>query len=249
MNARHTLSMRGRRGFTLVEVLAAVALLVLLAAAVMSFLSVLRDRQKTVGDAYERQRGLSLVMERLDAEVTTCFADDGEGRAGVQGNASGLKLGSRGVGIGSLGASAMQISSTQMSSIELTGDELRVTREEEVGGPPQILRVPGIGKVRFRYHNGREWTSQFDSRSARGLPLAIEVSVWFAESVATDKIAGEAIAGDGFASDGEDAQFDSSETADIPPDRVRVFVVPDGIVTGKSGSGVSEPLPASGGAS
>ena len=87
-------------GFTLVEVLAAVSLLVLLAAAVMSFLGVLRERQKTVGDAYERQRGLALIMERMDAEITTCFADDGEGNAGINGTESSLKLGSRGASAG-----------------------------------------------------------------------------------------------------------------------------------------------------
>lgn len=246
MTHRTVVSGHKRAAFTLVEVLAAIALLVLLATAVMSFLGVLRERQKTVGDAYERQRGLSLVMERLDSEVTTCFADDGEGHSGVEGSETGLKLGSRGVGIGSLGASEMQISSTQMSRVELAGEELRVTREEEAGGTPQLLKVRGIGKVRFRYHDGRDWRTRFDSRATKGLPVAIEVSVWFAESLATSE---ENTAGNEFDEPGSENDAEAVSNLEIPPDRVRVFVVPDGAVTGKSDESDVEPLPETGGAS
>lgn len=215
-----------RSGFTLVEVLAAVALLVLLAAAVMSFLSVLRDRQKTVGDAYDRQRSLALVMERLDAEVITCFADSGEGEAGISGTESQLKIGSRGVGLGLLGAESLQVSSTQFSSFGLSGSEFRVSRQEQTGVSPVTLTVRGVGKVRFRYHDGSEWRTTFDSQRARGLPMAIEVSVWFAESLQEPAAATEVIE-----SEASDA-VEPAEVIEVPPDRVRIFAIPDGVRSG-----------------
>lgn len=218
---------RRLRGFTLVEVLAAIALLVLLAAAVMSFLGVLRERQKTVGDAYERQRGLAIVMERMDAEIITCFADDGEGHAGIEGSENSLKLGSRGVGIATLGAQSMRMSSTQISEISLAGDELRMSRSESEGALPQVLRVQKVGKVRFRYHDGKSWLSSFNSRSAKGLPVAIEVSVWFAQSMPAE----HSVGGSAETADGESEstrEFSDAGVVEIPPDRVRIYVVPDG---------------------
>ncbi len=216
----------GQLGFTLVEVLAAIALLVLLAAAVMSFLGVLRDRQRTVGDAYERQRSLSLLMERLDAEVMTCFADSGEGESGIAGSDAKLTLGSRGVGLSGNRAETLGLSSTQFSTYELSGSELKVSRLEQAGAQPMVLVVRGVGKVRFRYHDGKEWKTSFDSMNAKVLPLAIEVSVWFASTLSQAQQEPISATDSEFV-EGTDAA-EAGATVEIPPDRVRVFVIPDG---------------------
>lgn len=225
--------------FTLIEVLAAIGLLVLLAAAVMSFLGVLRDRQRTVGEAYERQRGLALMMERLDAEVMTCFADSGEAQPGISGTESKVTIGSRGVGLGSLAAEAMRVSSTQFSTFELAGSDLRVTRTEEAGASPMVLNVQGIGKVRFRYHDGVEWQTTFDSVQSKGLPMAIEVSVWFASTLSDAEMPQSSEESEGL---DEDVDVEVSPV-EVPPDRVRIFAIPDGVKAGNQQAEPSEEIP------
>jgi hypothetical protein len=117
---------------------------------------------------------------------------------------------------------------------------------EQAGVSPVTLTVRGVGKVRFRYHDGKEWRTTFDSRQAHGLPVAIEISVWFAESIQES-----AESTDSGLSAGDEASEagnfgDSISVIEVPPDRVRIFAVPDGVQSG--GTPREQPFPAEEGA-
>ena len=48
------------------------------------------------------------------------------------------------------------------------------------GARSSTTTIANIERVRFRAHDGEDWTSEFDSRAAKRLPSAVEVAVWFA---------------------------------------------------------------------
>ena len=80
--------------------------------------------------------------------------------------------------------------------------------------------------VRFLGEDG--WTDSFDSLAAGALPRAVEVSIWFGAPVSD-----EAGASDAEASEPTPARAGGDEAAESlvdslgPPDRQRVFAVPD----------------------
>lgn len=119
---------------------------------------------------------------------------------------------------------------------------------------PADPRVIGsdIFRVEFRYHDGRGWRDGFTSGSRGGLPVAVEVSIWFdpwpgAEDELADELAGELadeLAGDAPfdpAGDNAAADFaagDPDDPLDVfadgaafddrpPPDRRRIIAIPD----------------------
>src|SRR5690606_32158965 len=61
----------------------------------------------------------------------------------------------------------------------VTAARASVLFADEQGGGREVI-LEGVERVRFRYYDGQEWLTRFDSATAGRLPAAIEISVWFA---------------------------------------------------------------------
>ncbi|HHN79086.1 MAG TPA: prepilin-type N-terminal cleavage/methylation domain-containing protein [Phycisphaerales bacterium] len=199
-------AMKHRQAFTLVEVLVAVALLLLLAAAVSSLLWQLFDRENRVLDMTTRSRVASVLFDRLERDLFVAVASTPDG-PGIVGGPDGLIIAHRGVLVGNPDRSDLQRTEIRFDPHSGT---LRITRrdwarptdtegdhprdfgsltstdavttaaspiDEREETPGASPPLSGVRAVRFRYHDGRAWRSTFES--TRALPAAIEVAVWF----------------------------------------------------------------------
>ncbi len=203
---------RGRAGFTLIEVMLALALIGLLASAMMSFLWSLSDRQAWLGRAVAQAQATDALFDRLEGDLLGAIAGDARLGGGFQGGAARLRLLSRGVDLADGGAGDLQESVYHFlgESLSLSRRPLGVSGDDAAAEPYPLLSR--LSRVRFRYFDGRTWKLDFDSAAAGRFPAAIEVCVWRA---------GRAPAVEGASGDG-------SEAAWPEPDRSRVIVVPDG---------------------
>ncbi len=212
-----TRNTNGRRGLTLLEVLVAVALLVVLFGALFTFLyDTLAARARAL-EHTGRQLAAATLFERLERELPACLVGDRESGAGVAGDGASLKISSRGV--------AAALAERGASDPEVLGDlqrmEYRFDRESGRIEARHLAAGDGEGGafaplggavhlVRFRYHDGTAWRDSFDSLEADRLPLAVEVAIWF----------------DGPGGSQDEAAFER-DSREPRPDRMRVIAVPD----------------------
>jgi prepilin-type N-terminal cleavage/methylation domain-containing protein len=244
-----------RRGFTLLEVMVAIGLILALSGGMWSLMSALGERRERLGLETTRSAGVAALFDQIENDLTTCVAADAEFGAGVKGDAESLTIVSRGVGL----ASAAAMSDARSTNYVFAGDSLTVSRKERGDAGASAPMLERIGRVRFRYFDGQEWTASFDSGAAEKLPVALEVAVWFdvppviaerraAESQAEDAAAsgtdvradnatefGAAASDDasraGVGDDADAAAVDEEEQDWGPAGRVRIFIVPDGPVS------------------
>lgn len=229
--------MTRRRGFSLLEVLLAIALITALLGAMFAFLwDMLQVRERMLLET-GRARGAALLIDAVERDLLTCVVGDAARGSGVQGDATTLSIMSRGVParLAGAGERGLVFADLERSRYRFTGSGLieglrgpvvrgDVDGFETMGGP--------VGRLRFRYHDGSAWRDDFDSLAEDRLPIAIEVAIWYAVEPANEE--------PGFVDDdiafGEPVEFDAAE--DEPeqlPDRVRVILVPD------SGGEASDP--------
>lgn len=202
---------KGRRAFTLFETILALGLVVVLSALVFAFVRDLSERRERVIDAMARQRGVDLLLEGVESDLFATAALAPDGSPGISGRSGSIEIFTRGVSGGTR-------SDGVYSRYEFVGGRIEVARREQHDTRPFRPEVvaEGVSRVRFRYFDGKSWSSSFSS-DRRGLPVAVEVAVW-TTGRGTREIA------------------DSGNEADIdPPDRRRVIGVPDGPATGWKG--------------
>jgi len=171
---------RHRRAFTILEVLAALALLGILVSLMVGSMNTVRTRSDWVRDRSARHHEVSVAIDRLSTALRTTMVD------------------APGVGAGVRGSETQVVVLTRTGSIDpaMPGDvasfELRADLDDGVirGGWKPVL---GDGDVsahelgrgvltRFRYHDGDAWRTSYDSVQSRRLPSAVEISVWFRSS-------------------------------------------------------------------
>lgn len=231
-----------RRAFTLMEVLLAVALVLLLSGAVYGFLwNLLSDRDR-LGDAAAEGVAANALIERLEADLLGSLAGVA-GRPGIRGTTSSIAILSRRV---SFAGGSADGASGDLHGAEIVFDagagvvRARAWAGLEPGGTLEDVAL-GVQRLRFRYFDGRDWKAEFDSAEAGELPAAVEVAIWFGEPTPPDGAAAAELAGmdtpDGNgrgngrgSGDGEAAAGESTGDVVTParqPDRVRVIVVPD----------------------
>ena len=235
---------RATRGFTLIEVLVAVGILLALAVAMGRFVVDLLASRDRLEQAMSRQREADAVLLAIERALATTVVEDAILGVGVRGAAESLEVVARGVPAWRLGDAATR-------TLALADRERLVLRGGfGAGAPASLVRGEGRGAssgsipavIRFRYHDGDAWLDQFDSVVRGALPRAIEVSLWW---VREDEALGEV---DLLVEAGEDGMPDAGEAESIedrgettgagveredlggpsrPPDRVRVIPIPD----------------------
>jgi prepilin-type N-terminal cleavage/methylation domain-containing protein len=235
---------RQRRGFSLLELLLAVAVVVALSASVYSFLFELIGRRARIVEVADSVGGAAAVFDRLQADLTTAVAYAGGIGAGIDGGSDRVRIVSRGVpavgAVGDAGGGGGTRGDLVVSELEFDAEmgELRGRAWAglvEGGGEFRVI-ASGVEAFRLRYHDGRGWRESFDSGNAGRLPAAVEVSTWFGE-VERDE---EAVEDDELIGIGgvEAEELESAlpvealepvmEEEERAPDRRRVIVVPDG---------------------
>ena len=237
---------RVRRGFTLLEVLIAIGLVLALLGSMFTFMFDLLSSRDRALRYSAKQLAATTLIERVEADLMTCVVGDADSGSGVEGDTQRLRiltrsvaasLAERGVGdpavFGDLQLTEYRFDEARrqiMASRRFmqTNNTTDRTSDFPVGG--------SVYKVRFRFHDGTSWRDTFDSRSYGRLPLAVEIAVWFEPWPGEDP--------DPIPSQDEPDRltFDATDTFDERafaeqsdlefyreprPDRIRVIVIPD----------------------
>jgi prepilin-type N-terminal cleavage/methylation domain-containing protein len=219
-----------RRGFTLIEVLLAIALIAMLSGSVFGFLWMLVGRQDLLhGRSLEAQAGGAFI-ERLESDVLCGLAGDDRAGAGVSGTTTNVKLLSRGVWLpASAGDQGGDLQASEYV-FDSAARELRGRRWPASQSAPAFETISNhVERVRLRYFDGTAWQDSFDSLKSGGLPIAIEVGVWFGGAPESSGQSTTAAASGGQGTPDSKSAGTGQGTV-REPDRLRVIVVPDGPV-------------------
>ena len=202
-----------RPAFTLFEVLIAIIFLAAISGALVAVVWRTVESRERMSRTVEATTGLSMLLERIETDLFTCLA--GQGESGIAGSADSLLIRSRAV---SLVATEGAPPDLQGAEYRLSGNTIEARRwsGEAATGSFDPISV-GVARLRFRYHDGKNWKESFDSSRAGGLPIAIEVAVWLKGAEPAEAA---------------DEPSDPDEILWPSPDRLRTIAVPDGPITG-----------------
>ena len=229
----------------------AIGLIAALSGGVFAFMwQIVTLKSSVTVRALDGQAG-DAIFEHIESSLTGAVAADSAGNSGIVGAATSLKVRSRAVGLplnagdqdwaaGDLQGTEYTYSSGTLSARRWDGHR---NRSAAAGNLETISR--NIGAFRLRYYDGAEWLESFDSKAQDGLPVAIEVAIWFGPPEAASDLAptpepdrNVPVVGAPLDQDGNPLIVDEPppETPVLPrpsvaPDRLRVIVVPDGPTT------------------
>lgn len=232
-------------GFTLLEVLIAISLMLALLGSMFAFTFNMLSTRARALEYSHKQLAATTLIERIESDLMTCLVGDSRTGAGVKGDEASLQILTRAVAaslalngtsdpavLGDLQQSLYRFSK-QTGMIEasrgpVTGSNLPSQQYQPVGG--------SVFKVRFRFHDGDAWLDSFDSNSTGQLPVAVEIAVWFRPWPGEEMPGAEDEFEDDRLTFDEIDTFDESEYAEISdmdllsepkPDRIRVIFIPD----------------------
>ena len=185
-----------RRGFTIMEVLIAIALLIGLLAAVGTFYTNLMQSREQVLRQTRWQLAATTLIERIETDLMTSLVGDRRFGAGILGDTESLSIIHRSVAVtiadrgiqdpAVLGD--LQRSSYRFDPARGVLEAARTTIGSNGRGTPEFWPLgEEIFRVRFRFHNGQSWVDSYDSLAANALPRAIEVAIWFRPFGPTDE--------------------------------------------------------------
>lgn len=167
-----------RRGFTLIEVLAAIALLLVLSGSLVSFGRALADRSAWTQRTAQDVRACTVVFDQIGSALRTCEVGGGSLGPGVQGDAGSLTVLCR--------TEPGEGADLARLRLRYEGGSVRFAFGPADGDGSDEVLTDRVEAVRVRYHDGRGWQGSFDSVEADRLPLAVEVSIWLGRRAATD---------------------------------------------------------------
>ena len=233
-----------RRGFTLLEVLVAIALISMLLGSLFAFLHDLLQSRSRALDYTAHQLAAATLIGRVEAELASCLVGDDNSGPGVKGDAASLSILSRGVAVhlAEDGLESGVLGDLQQSEYRFVDEagEIEVRRMTPWAQPaPDFVSVGPVYRLRFRFHDGTAWSDTFDSLEAGRLPQAVEVAVWYHPWPGAQETQPEAPPGAGAAErltfdttggfdDAAFARQSDLDSFDEPrPDRFRVIVIPD----------------------
>lgn len=197
---RRCCSGRTSNGFTLMEVLLALGLIVLLLGFTGTFTIDLGRQRAQLAAASQEISGWVMIVDQLDRALTCVIAGDPSAGAGVLGGTDQVALLTRGVWLDPNADSGTNAENNAESSNAGPDDLQRLTlRYDAERGVLQLssssaaqqggasasrgrgVQLTGVSAARLRYYNGRAWVESYDTTSAGALPLAIELAVWLGE--------------------------------------------------------------------
>lgn len=255
---------RRRAGFSLFEALLALVLIASLSGVVFTFLFNL-GRQRTALDSEAASlQGAEALFDAVETDLNAAIAGDAAAGAGVDGDETSLRLLTRQVAPPMPGAGvplAADLQGVSYSFDERTGEiEARRWSEIDPSSEASSIIATNVERVRLRYFDGRSWSASFSSLGGGGLPVAIELAVWFGGSSGAvggldaagarrapppdpDAIGGfdpddptAELFGDPMAEGFEDELPEETGEPLPPPDRVRTIVIPDGPIAAWRGA-------------
>ena len=170
---------RSGRGFTLLEVLLALGIIILLLATMTRVFDDLVEARTRVRRSMLRTEGIAAALELLTRSADSAVATGLDGEAGVTGDSVSIRIARSGVATTRLGDPTTGISPVQdRHAVELAFRDGEIVVRDEDDGVSETL-VTGLFAIRLRYHDGRDWADSWDS-DASGLPVAIECAIWTA---------------------------------------------------------------------
>ncbi|MGI9015396.1 MAG: PulJ/GspJ family protein [Phycisphaerales bacterium] len=233
------------RGFTLIEVLIAIALLVALLGTMFTLYQQMLATRSRIQDQTARGLAASIMIDRIERALATTLVGDNIAGAGINGNATSLRILSRATAIHLASRGDLQaLAVGDLQALDFTfspGDGTLTGRMQALATPTSAANdnsrawtIGTAGDVRFRYlHDRGEWVDTFDSLVHGHLPRAIEVAIWirdqqteteddFVESEDDDDLAFEEL--DFLTADDRASQRPQQA---LPPDRLRVIYIVD----------------------
>jgi len=219
-----------KRAFTLVEILLAIVLIMAISGAMFVFLWGLSARRDLMLTSTVVDNAASVMIEELEAHLASTFVVGGDGKPGVNGESVRIAVLSRGV----------NATGDDADLSDLQGCEFRFeTRTGSVRGKRLAGEFSELGgtfeRVQFRYYDGREWLSSFDSAAKKTLPVAVEVQIWHGQPASDEDVPEPPLETPGPEIEPAGQDLDPFGSLDDAPQRspdiVRVIVVPDGPVT------------------
>lgn len=254
-DARSRFLARSPGGFTLFEVLIAIALMLALVGSMFGFLF---DMLHSRGRAQEyggQQRAASTLIDRLDSDLVACIVGDSSSGAGVKGDEHHLRILTRAVFANAAESDvddAEVFGDLQLAEYRFVPEQQRLeARRSPAGAVSQASAfLPfhdpkvAIPHVRFRYFDGQQWQASFDSLESNHLPVAVEVAIWFNpwpgdslhDSASSGWAEADEVPDSARSATTRSAAFDDEAYArrgdrgladEPPPDRVRVILIPD----------------------
>lgn len=247
------------RAFTLLEVMISIAVLAALTGTIFTFLYTLSDRRDAILRDSARLEAGSAFIDRLERELSTALAGTARDGVGIRGDATSLTLLYRGVRF-DLNDSD-DPSDLQTATYAFRPESGRITTSRGAVSVPQENNddrfssngeednavsqesdtlLEGVERLRFRYFEGRSWTSSFDSGERNALPVAIEVAIWYRREGGLDRDEPDAAEErpsrepegmlDEYGRMFEDDATEDDEARAVTrgPDRRRMIVIPDG---------------------
>lgn len=239
----------------MLEVILALALMSLLLVGVLSFQWMLMDRRATLMARADEAEGVSLLVQRLEADLLAATAGDGRGGAGVKGDGRGVRIHARGVWLAGPSASERREASDEPSGGGAGTGQAILSRSAagDLMGTEVRWEPAGVGggrlvMTRWLMDGGEEVSrgSTVLAEGVRGFRLRyFDGRAWSdrfdsaeagglpaAVEVCVWTGRGAAVGGDGtdlIAASGAGAiNVNSAEVPGDSPTRVRVMAVPDG---------------------
>ena len=156
-----------RRGFTLLEVMLALVILMALLAVMSQFTWSLGQGQQRALDRLDRQAAIDAIIDRVSLALDTGTASV-QGDAGFRGDSTSLHMflsqdrpdSSHAKGLGAQRAIDIEFDQ-QKHAVQVSGGEM----------------LP-LGDLQLRFYNGEQWQDSFDSVEEGGLPTAVLVEAW-----------------------------------------------------------------------
>lgn len=237
---RHGRTLQSGRGMTLIEVLAALAILVVLSAAVIGFFISVNDRRDQLVRLAAQQRGMAVLFDRLESSLLSGVALAPDGTPGVRGDGASITVVTRGVTGAIIGDPALADAEALTFAFDEASHTCVCTLKVEGAEAIREVVADGVERMRFRYSDGRSWSTDYDAVAASGLPSAVEISVWLEPRTGRRDTQVEAPGSPAEPADeGSGLSEPDLGPMDLPPpppdeawtprepDHIRVIVVPD----------------------
>lgn len=197
-----------RIGFTILEVLVGLSLLIVLAAGAYGLLLQLHTRQQEIARISARNTAGAVLVDALERAVLTCVAESRRDGSGLVITGSTARVVYRDM-TPDLPTTSDAFSTSSRLVIIHHPDSFSAEVTRTIGARTETTTLANIERVRFRAYDAGAWVDEFDARSVGHLPKAVEIGVWFQRR------------------GGSSSEENDEATAWREPDRLRVIAVFD----------------------